>query len=155
MTGIQNLLGCVYNFLNGNLAYNYLNLDLRQQIRLNLDAAIKFCCSALYAVTKHVGNRHTGYADLIHSALKRFELILLKYNLDLSYLMLGEGYYLYRDAPRQVRVRQELKSGLSALNIFAGIRIVNRNKVSNLIAVLAYVKTLDFFLLETPYPLYT
>lgn len=86
LTGVESLLCSFYHSFNRYLAYDYLDLYLRQQVSFDLDASVELCRALLHTAAKYVGHCHTSYADIGHSRLERFKLILLCNDNDLTHL---------------------------------------------------------------------
>ena len=60
VTGVERLFGGFDDLADGDGADNYVDLYLRQQVRLDLNAAVVFGLALLGAAAQHVGDGHTS-----------------------------------------------------------------------------------------------
>ena len=87
MTGVEHPLGRLDHIPHRDGADYDVHLYLGPQIRLHSDTAVELCVTLLHTVTHHMGNGHTGDAQLTHGVLKGIELFLLENDLHLGELV--------------------------------------------------------------------
>ena len=87
MACIKSILGCFDNFVNRDLGYYDIHLDLRKERCFYGNTSVVLLTAFLYAAAEYVGNCHSGDADLHKSRLQDVKLRLLADDLDLGVLM--------------------------------------------------------------------
>ena len=83
MSGIERLLRRFDHIADRDRGYDHLDLDLRQQVGIDQNAAVVFGLALLRAVAHDMGDGHAGDTELSHRSLELFKPGFLTDNLDL------------------------------------------------------------------------